>query len=214
MDDIRQLRSPLMSETVSPEKFRLFIAIPLPEPVRDELEKAQTELRGVLPGNTVRWTRRGQFHLTLRFLGDVEARHVDALAEILRGVGQSFPALELEVKGIGCFPDWRHPRVIWAGIEDRSGALPQLHSAIEMVVKEFTREKAEAKFTGHVTLGRVQGLNRPETEALAKVAESMAGRRCGVWTADKMELIRSELLSGGPRYTVMIESPLKSAGKE
>jgi hypothetical protein len=51
-----------------PERYRLFIAIALPEPVRHAIEKAQEGLRAALPAKSIRWTRTDQFHLTLRFL--------------------------------------------------------------------------------------------------------------------------------------------------
>ena len=65
-------------------RYRLFIAIELPEKVKQAIEKAQEELRAAVPAKSIRWTRREQFHLTMRFLGSVEALQVDRLNEALR----------------------------------------------------------------------------------------------------------------------------------
>ena len=55
------------------EQYRLFVAVAVPDDVKAKMEAAQADLRRVLPDRNVRWARREQFHLTLRFLGDVEA---------------------------------------------------------------------------------------------------------------------------------------------
>jgi RNA 2',3'-cyclic 3'-phosphodiesterase len=192
-----------MPDTVVPKHFRLFIAISLPEPVKDEIEKAQAELRRALPGEFVRWTKREQFHLTLRFLGNVDSQRVSALAESLRNASQEFSSLHLRAERIGFFPDARFPRVIWTWVHDEKESLPVLQAAIESGVREFTTENAEGRFTGHVTLGRVKAIKRPQVEILAQLAERLSKIPFGEWTADKVELIRSELASGGSRYTVL-----------
>src|SRR5436853_393662 len=99
------------------ENYRLFIAMTVPDAVKAEIEKAQAELRAALPG-VVRWTKRGQFHLTLRFLGNVPADRVELLTRAVRDVCAGFAALRLRAERIGCFPDLRFPRVIWAWVHD------------------------------------------------------------------------------------------------
>jgi 2'-5' RNA ligase len=197
-----------MTELNLPETFRLFIAISLPENVKDEIEKAQNELRSALPGDSVRWTKRTQFHLTLKFLGDVEARRAEELAESLRRACGSFAAVQLHAARIGFFPPRGFPRVIWVGLEDAGGELPALQKAIEHAVAGFTHEKAEEKFSGHVTLGRARNIRRPQAELLVTLARGMAGRRFGEWRANEVELIRSELMSGGSRYTTLASARL------
>src|ERR1041385_1314349 len=185
------------------EKFRLFIAMPLPEEVKSEIEKTQNELRQGVPGEFIRWTRREQFHLTLKFLGDVEASQVAGLTTALRGACAQFSPLRLRAERIGFFPDMRFPRVIWAWVHDEKEILPKMQQMIEMGVRSFTTENPEGKFTGHVTLGRVQRIERPQSEILAKLALDMTDRVFGEWMADKAELIRSELSSNGSHYSTV-----------
>ena len=71
----------------------------------------------------VRWTRPEQFHVTLKFLGDVPAEQVGALENSVAAVCAASPALRLAARGIGFFPGERKPRVIWAGVADDSGQL-------------------------------------------------------------------------------------------
>lgn len=136
--------------------LRLFVAISLPDAVKDEIEKAQRNLRDALPGNFVRWTKREQFHLTLKFLGNVEEYRAGELSAALRKPCGTFSQLRLRAERIGFFPDARYPRVLWVGVRDAHDALLPLQTAIEAAAKGFTDEQPEKAFSAHVTLGRIQ----------------------------------------------------------
>jgi RNA 2',3'-cyclic 3'-phosphodiesterase len=194
--------------------LRLFVAISLPDSVKDEIEKAQRQLRDAFPGKLVRWTKREQFHLTLKFLGNVAESRVPELAAALRETCLNFAPLQLRAERIGFFPDIRFPRVVWAWVHDDRDReiLLRLQKAIEEKVKGFTDERTEKAFRGHVTLGRTHGIKRSHAEVFAKLANDMSDRFFGEWTADSVELIRSELSTGGSQYTTLAAVPL--SGKE
>src|SRR5947209_407362 len=166
MDD---KRSKVEEAKPKPAALRLFVAISLPEDVKDQIEKAQRELRDALPGSFVRWTKREQLHLTLKFLGSVTESRVDELTSALRIACLNFAGLRLRAEGIGFFPDVRFPRVIWVSVRDDRKFLPRLQLAIDTGLARFTNEKSEKEFTGHVTLGRIQKIRRPEAEVLVKL---------------------------------------------
>jgi 2'-5' RNA ligase len=191
-----------------PETYRLFVAISLPEEVKDEIEKAQTELRRALPGDCVRWAKREQFHLTLKFLGNVAVNRTEALVGSVREACGHFSVLPLRAERIGFFPHAKSPRVVWVGVNDRDNVLPELQAAIESAVADFAVEKPEGKFAGHVTLGRVKLIKRPQAEILSALALDLAEKVFGDWTAGKVEIIRSELLPSGARYTTLAGIPL------
>jgi RNA 2',3'-cyclic 3'-phosphodiesterase len=191
--------------------LRLFVAIAVPQTVKAAIEQTQAELRRLLPHPAVRWTRPDQFHLTLKFLGAVEADRVVALQEALRGACAAFPALQLRAVRFSCFPNPRSPRVLWVGVEDAEAQLPLVHSAVETAVAGFTSQTAEGRFTGHVTLARIRDLPRADAAMLERWLTEMAERNLGNWTADRVELIRSELQSGGARYATLATVPLAGA---
>ena len=196
------------------ESFRLFVAVTIPEEVKAKIEEAQAELRRVFPERSVRWTRRDQFHLTLRFLGEVDAPRVGALGDVLRAACQGFSALRLRAQGVGFFPDLRFPRVAWVRVIDQADQLPRLQQAVEVSTREFMAEEQGEAFTGHVTLARIKRIRRPEAEALGKTAAGMAERRFGEWTAYKVELMRSELSPKGALHTSLAAIPLASSAAE
>jgi 2'-5' RNA ligase len=189
---------------------RLFIAIPVPDAVKEEMERAQTELKHSLSGAEIRWTKRSQFHLTLKFLGEVPVNRIEALIGVAQKACQNFPSLQLCAQGVGAFPKVTSPRVIWIGASDPQNNLESLQAAIEGAVGAFTEEKPEGKFSGHVTLGRVRVLNRSQTEKFAKAAGAMARRSFGEWTAAEVEIIRSVLSPGGSAYTNVAGIRLRS----
>lgn len=190
------------------ERWRLFIAVNSPDTIKAEIEKAQAEMRRALCEARITWTRREQFHLTLKFLGDVEAQRVESLAEALRGACRGIGALNLRGEGVGCFPDLRYPRVLWVGVRDGQEQLSRLVQSIETAVADFTSEKREERFSGHITLGRIKDMKRPQAEELARLVQTRLQQPFGQWRADTLEIIRSELTPQGPRYTELVKIPL------
>jgi 2'-5' RNA ligase len=138
------------------------------------------------------------------------------LAVALRGACAGFAALRLRAEGVGFFPDSRNPRVTWVGVRDGNDELPELQKAIEIAVEDFAEEKSGLArrrgpgdaFVGHVTLARIQGIRREQAEILAKLTLGMSERFFGEWSAENVELIRSELSSSGSRYTTLAAFPL------
>ena len=103
---------------------RAFIAVEIPDVIKAAMREVQDGLRK--SGADVGWVRPEGVHLTLKFLGPVEAGRIRGLAAALeRAVGgvKSFP---LKAKGIGVFPSARAPRVVWLGLEGDMGALSAL----------------------------------------------------------------------------------------
>jgi len=197
-----------VNESAPAEMLRLFIALPAPEAVKAEIERAQTELKKASPDRGIRWTKREQFHVTLKFLGDVSASRVTTLNESVRSYCQKLPGLGLCAKGIGFFPSERKPRVIWAGTHDQAGLLPKLYEAIQVATCEFTAGTAAEKFTGHITLGRVKNLSQATGKKLRGLAAGMKERLFGEWTGEHVEIVQSELSSSGARYTVLAKIAL------
>jgi 2'-5' RNA ligase len=199
-----------MPEPQAQSRVRLFIAISLPEDVKDRMQEAQNHLRQAVMANCVRWARPQQFHLTLRFLGGVEVESISALKESVRAACHPFAPLRLTAAGIGFFPGPRSPRVVWVGITDSARGLAPLQQAVQVATASFTAEEPESRFLGHVTLGRVKGIRRAEAEALTVAAARFTGSLFGEWVASEVKLIRSELSPAGARYTELESFPLQS----
>jgi 2'-5' RNA ligase len=203
------LTDPVLAETkTSLNSLRLFLAIPIPDAIKAEVARAQSDLRQAVPNARITWTRPEQFHLTLRFLGNVNVAAVETLGAALAPACKGCVPLHMQARGMGCFPHARRPRVIWAGLQDVEQRLTALQTAIQNATHEFTTESKEKQFSGHVTLGRIKAIGAKEKVALSGAIARKAGNVWGEWTAANVELIRSELSDQGARYTRLLEVKL------
>lgn len=190
-----------MTDEIPNEPYRLFIAIDVPEPVRRHMLRIQQSLRALTPHGAVRWTNPEQFHLTLRFLGDVPSHSLPALEASVRAVCSGASPLHLRAQGVGFFPHARSPRVVWVGIVDQGNHLLDLQKKIENAAQPFMAQSAHEHFAGHVTLGRFKSFNRLNVKALQMEAETLKLHVLGEWKAREIEIVRSQLHETGPRHT-------------
>ncbi len=187
---------------------RLFIAIAVPPAVRREIGRALGKMRRNAPPGAVRWTRTEQFHVTIKFLGDVPASQVPAVEQSVSEVCAGFPAIHLSAHGVGFFPGEQKPRVVWAGVDDDNGQLARLHRLLEDALRFVAPAEKPEKFAGHITLGRFKPGHHSAIEQLREIAGELRGRHFGGWQAETVELVRSELASDGAVHTPVRSFPL------
>jgi RNA 2',3'-cyclic 3'-phosphodiesterase len=199
-----------MTDEIPTGKLRLFVAIAIPEPVRNEMVRVQRELDELTPPGAVRWTKPEQFHLTLKFLGGVPTSRVDELEAAIGAVCANARPLRLRAAGVGFFPNARAPRVIWAGITDTEGQLAGVQGKIERAVRPFAAEPGPEHFVGHLTLGRMKDRRNPRLRELANRAPALENQQFGEWTAEEVKLVRSELFPEGARHTPLAAFPLSA----
>jgi RNA 2',3'-cyclic 3'-phosphodiesterase len=162
--------------------MRLFIAIPLVPALTGYLRSLQDSLRK----SEAKITYVREFHLTLRFLGEVQPDQLPALERALGAL--SMPEFTLALTDVGFFPDQRHPRVVWVGAEPRD-VLIRLASDIDRSLTPIGFSK-DTRFQPHITLGRVKfshGLFNLSTERHQQ-------------KVDSFDLIESVLTPQGPIY--------------
>lgn len=184
-------------------QHRLFVALSVPEPVRREIEREQADLKKIVPSRAVRWTRTEQLHLTLRFLGNVEASRVPELIAALNVACRSLAPLQLQAAGLGFFPEARRPRVLWVGVREKADQLSRTWVAMQGATNKFTLEEPERHFSGHITLARLSRLDRHETDLLATALRDERQKVFGEWTAREVELVRSQLSPQGARHDLV-----------
>jgi 2'-5' RNA ligase len=201
-------KSDVMPDENQPAFLRLFIALAVPAAVRDEIARAQGRLKRCAPPGLVRWTRPEQFHLTLKFLGDMPSAQLEALKASVTQACSEVSPIQLAAGGVGFFPSPKKPRVVWAGVRDAGGALAALHQRIHAVGLPFSPADASERFSGHITLGRFKPGHRGTMQALLERAENLSARNFGDWLANDVEIIRSELTPNGAMHTPVCVCPL------
>lgn len=175
--------------------MRLFVALDIPEAVRDSLTKLSFHLHDICP--SARWVRIEGAHLTLKFIGEVPPERAEHIRSVLGGVPATGP-VELRFAGLGFFPDPRRPRVFWAGIEG-GAVLPALAASIESRLEPLGIPREAREFHPHITLARFdspKGLD-PLRTAVEKLGVPEFGRAL----AGEFHLYQSVLKRGGAEYT-------------
>ena len=195
-----------MANELSSERLRLFVAIAIPERVRNEMAAVQRELKPLALGD-VRWTNAEQLHLTLKFLGNVPASSVEAVKQSLAEACAGVRAFHLRAEGIGFFPNERQPRVVWVGFEGDENAVTVLQTRVERLLAQFVEKPGTEKFLAHATLGRFQKYRRHKTENLLPRARALADHVFGEWRVENAGLFRSELSPEGARHSVVAVFP-------
>ena len=176
---------------------RVFIAIDIPQEIRNRLTGMQTELRST--GNSARWVAAESTHLTLRFIGEVAEKRREAIDAALEGLTwKEFP---VSVTGVGFFPGTRSPRVLWAGLQASTmeGLTQEIDTRLERA--GFDREKRA--FRPHITLARAKTSRLERT--LVAAAEKFAETGFGSFTVDRCCLYQSTLKPTGSIYTKLKE---------
>lgn len=178
--------------------MRAFVALNLPDDVRDALWAAVAPLREL--GLPVKWVRGDGIHVTLKFLGDVADEREGELAAALRRAAQGARTLPLALGGFGVFPDYRRPRVVWAGIAPEPG-LEVLQHRVEQEFAPLGFPTEARAFRPHVTLGRAARDARAGDFA---GLEAALGRLQFATTAlvTALDLMQSTLQSTGAVYKV------------
>ena len=203
----QQIQRVVTGENPSPF-LRLFIALAVPPDVRREIRRTQGQLQRRCPPGAVRWTQPDQFHVTLKYLGDVPPAQLVAVEKAVSAVCAGTPALRLWARGVGFFPSAQRPRVIWAGADDDGGKLAELHRRLDEALRPFAPAEKQESFTGHITLGRFKPGPHPGMKELLDRAAMLQSREFGGWLAGSVEIVRSELTSTGARHTPLTAYPL------
>lgn len=179
--------------------MRLFIAVDVPEEVRVAVAGQVMRLR---PANAdVGWVKPENFHLTLKFLGEAPDAQLGDIKASLDLVALSHASFEMELRGMGCFPDRGTPRVVWVGAGTGRDALAAVARDVEdaMEALGFPRERRE--FAAHLTIGRVRSPRG--AERLRRLVDAEADTGFGRCAVDEIRLYKSTLTSGGSIYDLM-----------
>lgn len=177
--------------------LRLFIGIGLPEGVRDGLARHAAGLPGA------RWVAPENYHLTLRFIGEVDEGVAADVNEALDLVVA--PPFTLTLDGLGSFGKGNKTRALWAGVM-ASDPLLHLQAKVESALVRAGLPPEERKYSPHVTLAYLGG--ETPMEKLGRYMEAHGLLREGPFPVDHFTLYESVLGKAGPVYHALQDYPL------
>lgn len=180
--------------------MRTFIAIPLSDEIKEKLAETQKHLRKGI-GYGISWVDPSLTHITVKFLGEIDERSIPDLKETLQNIVRNTKPFKIACGGLGCFPNVRHPRVIWLGVK-RESQLNELHNRIENSLSTLGYPKEEKIFSPHLTLGRVkEELTETELIVLSEFIKNEKENPLMVLPVNELILFKSLLSRTGPVYT-------------
>ena len=179
--------------------MRLFLAIPLTEEVRQGIARhLRGSLAHPLPGRPV---RPENWHLTVRFLGDVEEAAADRVVREVDVVDRG-SAFRVRWGSLGAFPRPRRANVLWLGVDQGEHEAERLAAVVEEAVEGAGFAPEDRPFRSHLTLSRLRPDQdvSPILEAVPPIGLAMP--------VSRVVLYRSHLGPGGPRYEEVESFPL------
>lgn len=151
------------------------------------------------------WVPPPNLHVTLRFLGDIDAGTAPALSDVLARIARQHTPLKLTVRELLTFPDAEAPRVLTLSIADGHDGLAALHRAVDDACFELGFPRETRPFRGHVTVARVKQQGSPlNTLALPRLDAGLA-------VVQEVTLYRSDLLRAGVEYHALSRHPFGEA---
>jgi RNA 2',3'-cyclic 3'-phosphodiesterase len=181
--------------------MRLFVALDLPDAVRRALAELIAQLKPT--SRATRWVRPESMHVTLKFLGNVDAQKLDSISAVLATIHSAQP-VELHFRALGFFPNEFKPRVIWSGIEATPNLL-QLAAAVETSLQPVGFDPESRAFVPHLTLARMNSSR--SLEDLVRAADAMKSYDFGSARETEFHLFESVLKPSGAEYKKLATFP-------
>jgi len=190
--------------------LRTFIALELPQEVRDVLGRVQAELQSAararrLPvGQALKWVAPEGIHLTLKFLGAVDAELVGALEEAIAAAAAGQTAPRLHLTHVGAFPNVGRPRVLWVGLAGDVSPLDELQRRVDANLERLGFAPEQRDFSPHLTLARVREQAAPaERKAVADLLAAGAHVPQLEFKVERLSLMKSDLHPTGAVYEAL-----------
>jgi 2'-5' RNA ligase len=187
--------------------LRLFVAVDPTDAARRRIAEVQQSLKRATTarGWKASFPKPENLHLTLKFLGSVEADRVPDLRSGLAEIGAT-DRFEICFEGVSGFPGRGTPRILWLGVTAGAGELKTLAEQVDRCCASLGFEPEAREFSPHLTLGRVKN----GRGSLASVVDNVSPKEAGSSLVTEVTLYRSELGPGGSTYTPLEKIPLRA----
>ena len=179
--------------------MRVFVAIDLTSEARREIAKFLKNLSK--KHWKVKWEKSEKVHITLAFFAHLDEEKLALLKEVCKKVASKTSPFALSFKGLGCFPDFDWPRIIWLGLRGDLKSLVALQQKLRERLKESGFETEKRPFHPHITLGRIKRARGKERREIGRQIKAL--RKIDFksqWLIDRIVIYESECLPEGSVY--------------
>lgn len=174
------------------------MAFEQPEAIRSPIREVSAAL--VKSRLDCRWVKPESMHLTVVFLGNVSVENLAAMEQPVQETCGRFGPFQIALKGVGCFPNARNPRVLWVGLEGDIERMGRFRDEVQAQVAPFGIKEEKRPFRPHLTLGRFNRSPRGDRE-LERILNEYGDLSTPACVLEELVLFKSELRRGGSIYT-------------
>jgi 2'-5' RNA ligase len=186
------------------ERWRCFVAAPISDSLRSELASAVAAWRSRDDLAGMRWSAPESWHVTVAFLGSIDAARVAKAREAIAHVSPKHVPMRISTGGLGAFPAARRARVAWYGLDAGDTRLSDLAADLARALGTET----DAPFRPHLTVARARSV---PVDLRAWLADGASSAPSAVLEIDRVELLRSHLGGGPSRYERLMDMKLGPA---
>lgn len=184
-------------------KIRAFVAVEISSEAKNEIERIIKYLK--TSKIEAKWVDPAVMHGTLKFLGSVEIENIYNIAFRMRDILSKMDPFKISLSAIGTFPENKHPRAVWVGIDDKKRVMEKLHIEINKLIKEEGIISENRTFKPHITLCRIKSpKNTPRLSGLIKAVKILPI----VSFISEIVIFRSDLSPEGAVHTPLCKIPL------
>lgn len=175
--------------------MRIFLAINLPDNIKQQLEPIIEQLKLSNRVPSLRWVKPKSMHLTLHFLGDQDEARVQEIIQAIESLGQEFDPCTVKTGDWGAFPNLQNPRVIFFTLTD-SDVLINLQKRLGRELEKIGLDIDKRAWQTHITVARNKDARKPLNLDLPQLPELS-------WEVNSFELMQSNLLPDGAEYEII-----------
>lgn len=183
------------------DALRVFCALTLDDGAKAAVQQAISEPKSTL--DSFRWTPTQNWHITLKFFGDVHPSALDDLAQAMADAAG--PPIGVQLKNMGAFPNLQRPRVLWVGVDDTDGDLAALYERFEESCAHLAFERERREYRPHLTVARPK---RVRSAPVVRTMETLWDLSCCQTQLKQLVLFSSEVTQDGRLYRPLREVTL------
>jgi 2'-5' RNA ligase len=198
-----------LSDLETERRARIFCAVELPEDVRARVAAHVEGLRAAAGASLkISWERAEKLHLTLKFLGEIEAGRVEAVTRAAGRAAAACGKFEVSLREAGTFPPRGNPRVLWLGLRDDAGRLAELQARVEAECERENFPREARAFRPHITIARIRTPNAAARHVATLHRETDFAP--AIFDVREFVVMQSRLGASGSRYTPLSRHGLKA----
>lgn len=181
--------------------MRLFIAVSVPEELKERIKEVQSKLAGI---SDIRLVEKKNLHFTIKFLGETDM--LENIENCMKKALEGLHQFDIEIAGIDAFPSGNYVRVVWFSVGNGLEEFKRMMKSIDTGLSKIGFEQEE-KYVPHLTIARVR--SGSSSAELVKLLEVIEKTEIGTMHLKELKLVNSTLTRAGPVYEEVYSVKLK-----